>query len=76
MSQSTLDRIHDLIAHRRLLDHPFYTAWSKGELTREALQTYAEQYYHWVLAFPTWLSATHANATDLETRQEIRGKPD
>jgi pyrroloquinoline-quinone synthase len=63
--------IQQQIATRRLLDHPFYNAWSKGELTREALQTYAAQYYHWVLAFPTWLSATHANASDLGLRQEI-----
>ena len=66
-----VNRIHAQVASRRLLDHPFYNAWSKGELTRDALQTYAAQYYHWVLAFPTWLSATHANADDLELRQEI-----
>jgi pyrroloquinoline-quinone synthase len=66
-----VDRVHELIAHRRLLDHPFYEAWSKGELTREALQKYAEQYYHWVHAFPTWLSGAHANATDLPMRQAI-----
>lgn len=64
-------RIEAKVATRRLLDHPFYSAWSKGELTREALQTYAAQYYHWVMAFPTWLSATHANAADFELRQEI-----
>lgn len=68
---SIVTRIHAQIATRRLLDHPFYTAWSKGELSREALQTYAAQYYHWVQAFPTWLSATHSNTADLEARQEI-----
>jgi pyrroloquinoline-quinone synthase len=66
-----VDRIHELIARRRLLDHPFYSAWSKGELTREALQKYAEQYYHWVHAFPTWLSGAHANAGELPMRQAI-----
>ena len=65
------DRIQSLVSSRRLLDHPFYHAWSHGQLTREALQKYAEQYYHWVLAFPTWLSAAHSNATDLAMRQEI-----
>ena len=70
MSQ-IVDRIHTLVAARRLLDHPFYAAWSRGELTREALQKYAEQYYHWVYAFPTWLSAVHANATDFSMRQEL-----
>jgi pyrroloquinoline-quinone synthase len=68
---SVIDRIEARIASKRLLDHPFYQAWSKGELTRDVLQKYAEQYYHWVAAFPTWLSATHANSTDMEMRQEI-----
>lgn len=63
--------IASLIAGRRLLDHPFYTAWSNGTLTAEALRRYAEQYYHWVLAFPTFLSAVHADCHDLETRQAI-----
>ena len=63
--------IQSLVANRRLLDHPFYVAWSKGELTPDVLQKYAEQYYHWVNAFPTWLSATHSNATDLAMRQSI-----
>jgi pyrroloquinoline-quinone synthase len=66
-----VDRIDAQVARRRLLDHPFYSAWSKGELTRDALQTYAAQYYHWVYAFPTWLSATHANATSFEMRQAL-----
>ena len=63
--------IHAIVASRRLLDHPFYSAWSKGALTHDVLQKYAEQYYHWVLAFPTWLSATHSNATDMALRQSI-----
>ena len=63
--------IHSLIATRRLLDHPFYSAWSEGELTHDVLRKYAEQYYHWVNAFPTWLSATHSNATDFAMRQSI-----
>ncbi len=70
MSQ-VVEKIHALVADRRLLDHPFYNAWSHGELTRDALQTYAAQYYHWVYAFPTWLSAAHSNATDFAMRQEI-----
>lgn len=71
MPEPVISRVHDLIADRRLLDHPFYIAWSKGELSRETLQKYAEQYYHWVHAFPTWLSSAHANATDVPMRQAI-----
>ena len=66
-----MNRIDALIAERRLLDHPFYTTWIKGELTREALERYAEQYYHWVAAFPTLLSSIHGNTPDLATRQVI-----
>ena len=68
---SIADRIDAQVSRRRLLDHPFYNAWSHGALTREALQTYAAQYYHWVNAFPTWLSATHANATAMDMRQAL-----
>jgi pyrroloquinoline-quinone synthase len=63
-----LDSIHEAIAGPS--DHPF--CWPvAGELTRDDLRQYAAQYYHWVAAFPTWLSATHSNATDLAMRQEI-----
>jgi pyrroloquinoline-quinone synthase len=71
MSNAVIDRVHQLVASRRLLDHPFYRAWSMGSLTREDLQRYAVQYYRWVLAFPTWLSAAHSNSPDLETRQVL-----
>lgn len=65
------DRVDELVAGCRLLDHPFYTAWSEGRLTRQALAHYAEQYYAWVSAFPTFLSATHANCSDLDMRRRI-----
>ncbi len=38
-----------------LLTHSFYTAWSKGELTKNDLQMYATQYYQHVQAFPEYL---------------------
>src|ERR1700722_7331620 len=47
-----------------LLTPPFYQAWSKGELPRERLQRYAGQYYHHVLAFPTYVSAVHSRSND------------
>jgi pyrroloquinoline-quinone synthase len=33
-----------------VLDHPFYTRWSRGELTRDELALYAGQYRHAVVA--------------------------
>lgn len=68
---NVIDRLDARIAAKRLLDHPFYAAWSKGELSRTALERYAEQYYHWTLAFPTFLSLTHAQCPDLAARQAI-----
>ncbi len=65
------DRIDALIAERSLLKHPFYQTWQAGELTLDALGGYACQYYHHVLAFPTYVSGTHANCGDLADRQEL-----
>lgn len=57
------------IASRAMLDHPFYQRWTAGQLTREELQEYARQYYHYALAFPTFISAAHANCDDIAVRQ-------
>src|SRR5258706_9730850 len=66
-----LDKIDNDIAEKHLLNHPFYLAWTRGELSREALADYASQYYHHVAAFPTYLSAVHSNCTDMATRKEL-----
>ncbi len=63
--------IDDHIARRKLLLHPFYQRWTAGTLSREALADYATQYYHHVAAFPTYLSAVHANTPEMETRRQI-----
>ncbi|MDQ6624069.1 MAG: CADD family putative folate metabolism protein [Verrucomicrobiota bacterium] len=59
------------IAAKHLLTHPFYLAWTRGELSKAALQDYAQQYYHHVAAFPTYLSALHSNCDDQTMRREI-----
>lgn len=66
-------KLDGLIEERSLLKHPFYQAWQKGELTLDALRGYACQYYHHVLAFPTYVSGVHANCDDLSDRQELLG---
>ncbi|MEP6821693.1 MAG: CADD family putative folate metabolism protein [Chthoniobacterales bacterium] len=66
-----LDTIDQQIAAKHLLTHPFYLAWTRGELSEEALTDYAQQYYHHVAAFPTYLSAVHAKCDDQPTRKEI-----
>jgi len=66
-----LDKIDNDIAEKHLLKHPFYLAWTRGELSKEALADYARQYYHHVAAFPTYLSAVHANCNDQTTRKQL-----
>ena len=66
-----LDQIDNDIAEKHLLKHPFYLAWARGELSKEALTDYAQQYYHHVAAFPTYLSAVHAKCDDQPTRKQI-----
>ena len=66
-----LDEIDNDIAAKHLLKHPFYLAWTRGELSKEALIDYARQYYHHVAAFPTYLSAVHAKCDDQPTRKQL-----
>lgn len=66
-----LTTIETLIEERHLLKHPFYQAWSAGTLTQSALQEYSKQYYRQVEAFPTYVSAVHANCPVLPVRQQL-----
>jgi len=66
-----IEAIESRIAERSLLKHPFYKAWTEGSLTLEALSDYAQQYYHHVAAFPTYLSAVHSITEDQPTRRLI-----
>ena len=59
------------IAKYDLLCHPFYKAWSAGELTRDDLREYAKDYYHHVEAFPTYLAELAVRLDDSELRQAI-----
>ncbi|MGH9580028.1 MAG: CADD family putative folate metabolism protein [Terriglobales bacterium] len=54
-----------------LLCHPFYRAWSAGQLTRKDLREYSADYYHHVAAFPTYLSALHSRLEDGELRRAV-----
>src|SRR5205814_9046585 len=66
-----LDQIDSDIAEKHLLKHPFYLAWTRGELSKDALTDYARQYYHHVAAFPTYVSAVHAKCDDQPTRKQL-----
>jgi pyrroloquinoline-quinone synthase len=68
---STLEVLHEKIHAKHLLQHPFYVAWSKGELSIEDLRDYARQYFAHVRAFPAYLSEMHARCEDLDSRRVI-----
>lgn len=46
----------DALSDRQLLDHPFYQRWEAGELTRDELTKYAEQYRHFEAMMPEFLT--------------------
>ena len=82
--QAFLVALEVRIARYDLLCHPYYKAWTAGQLTREDLREYASDYYHHVAAFPTYLSALHSRLDDGELRravlrnlcdEEIDGRP-
>lgn len=66
-----LSALAQRIQARHLLTHPFYQAWSAGTLSMSALREYSKQYYRQVEAFPTYVSAVHANCPLLPVRQQL-----
>ncbi len=69
MPRDLAARIDDVIEKKRLLDHPFYQAWNMGTLPLDSLREYAKQYYHFELAYPTFLSGLHHRCADRQVRQ-------
>jgi pyrroloquinoline-quinone synthase len=59
------------IAKYDLLCHPFYKAWSAGELTRDDLRAYAQDYFHHVEAFPAYLAAFAIRQDDGDLRRAV-----
>jgi pyrroloquinoline-quinone synthase len=59
------------IAKYDLLCHPFYKAWAAGELSREDLRQYAQDYYHHVEAFPSYLAAFALRLDEGELRRAV-----
>jgi pyrroloquinoline-quinone synthase len=70
-SSAVLRELDASIRERSILKHPFYQAWERGELTRDQLATYARIYYPHVRAFPEYLEAAMAHATDDGVRAEL-----
>lgn len=71
MAREIIAELDAIVAQRSLLAHPFYQAWTAGELSRERLREYSVQYYPHVAAFPRYLSAIHSRCADSGTRRAL-----
>jgi pyrroloquinoline-quinone synthase len=71
VNQSLIARLDSLIDEFDLLSHPFYERWNCGELTESEMQVYAKEYFHFVRAIPTFVSAIHSNCRDHSQRLSI-----
>jgi len=87
-SQEFFQQLDVRIAKYDLLCHPFYKAWAAGSLTRGDLRDYAQDYYHHVEAFPSYLAelgirleegelrrAVLANMSDEKGGEDVFGEP-
>jgi len=87
-SQEFFQQLDARIAKYDLLCHPFYKAWAAGSLTRDDLREYAQDYFHHVDAFPSYLAelgirleegelrrAVLANMSDEKGGEDLFGEP-
>jgi pyrroloquinoline-quinone synthase len=61
------DRLESVRERWNVLEHPFYTRWSNGELTQEELAFYAGEYRNAVVALADGLAAA-ARGADADAR--------
>jgi pyrroloquinoline-quinone synthase len=63
--------LQDRVSKYDLLCHPYYQAWSAGELTCDDLRQYSANYYHHVAAFPTYLASFYSRLPGGELRRAV-----
>jgi len=68
---TTVRDLDRLVRRQHLLQHPFYAAWSKGELPIETLREYAGQYYHFEVNFPRYVAGAYARVTSPKDRRVL-----
>lgn len=69
------ERMDARVRERSLLGHPFYRAWSAGELSRDALAEYAREYFQLVQAVPAFMD-TIIERAPTDARAELREQRD
>jgi pyrroloquinoline-quinone synthase len=70
-TQQFFQELDERIAKYDLLCHPFYKAWSTGQLTRDDLREYAKDYFHHVEAFPAYLGEFADRLEDGKLRRAV-----
>jgi pyrroloquinoline-quinone synthase len=70
-SKDFFEQMDARIAKYDLLCHPFYKAWSAGELTREDLRDYGRDYFHHVAEFPEYLREFGARVEGEQLRRAV-----
>jgi pyrroloquinoline-quinone synthase len=69
--QEFFSALDSRIAKYDLLCHPFYKAWTAGELSTDDLREYAQDYYFHVKSFPTYLAELAIRLDDSELRNAL-----
>ena len=64
MTQTLQNVAHEVLEKPRLLNHPFYQRWERGELASHEMTSYAEQYRYFEKMLPDFL---HELADQLPT---------
>ena len=75
-TRDVFEQMDARIAKYDLLCHSFYKAWSAGELTREDLREYAQDYFHHVQAFPEYLQEFGSRVDDDQLRRAVLANRD
>lgn len=60
----------------RLLEHPFYQRWERGEISRQELADYASQYRHFEAALPTVLKGIIDSLPEGKARDFVQANYD
>jgi pyrroloquinoline-quinone synthase len=63
--------LDEIILEWDLLNHPFYKAWSRGELTKDQIGIYARDYYKHVAKFPEYLTVLSDRLEDGPLKEMI-----
>ncbi len=72
MPSQICSRIQDVIDSARLLDHPYYLRWSKGDLTLEEIAGYAHQYRFFEEYLPNFLEKIIKQLPDCQAKSLLK----